>query len=138
MPLRVRCPECKTVLDVPAGVRPTCPKCGFAGRSNAGKPKAAPKAKSGAKFTRATSPPAAAPAAPQAEVTWGETEAPGEWPAEAEEWPAAEAEAPAEPGEWPAEGEAEAWQPEGSADAWAPAAEAPPAPAKKGWFGRKK
>jgi len=137
MPLRVRCPECKTVLDVPTGVRPTCPKCGFAGRSNAGKPKA-PKT-TGAKFTRTTPKPAAVPAKPQAEVTWGETEEPGEWPAEAaEEWPAAEPEAPAESAEWPAEGEAEEWQPEGAAEAWEPAAEAPPAPAKKGWFGRKK
>ncbi len=33
MPLRIRCPNCRTVQRVPAGVRPVCPQCGFAGNS---------------------------------------------------------------------------------------------------------
>lgn len=138
MPLRIRCPECKTVQDVPAGARPTCPKCGFAGH---GRPKAQsppPKAQTGVKFTRVA--PAAAPAAaaaPQAQqVEWAQPEA--EWPAEpaADEWAPVDGEAP--PAGWPQQ--EDEWPAE--ADEWAeqPAAETPPpaAPPKKGWFGRGK
>jgi hypothetical protein len=35
MALRIRCPQCRTVQRVPAGIRPVCPKCGFAGNSAA-------------------------------------------------------------------------------------------------------
>ena len=31
MELRIRCPQCRTVLKVKPGTRPTCPGCGFAG-----------------------------------------------------------------------------------------------------------
>lgn len=34
-PIRLRCPQCQTTLLVPAGLRPSCPSCGFAGRSAA-------------------------------------------------------------------------------------------------------
>ncbi|MFO1532232.1 MAG: hypothetical protein ABR562_00815 [Thermoplasmatota archaeon] len=118
MPLRVRCPECKTVQDVPTGTRPTCPKCGFAGRGAPPAPVAPSAAKTGVKFTR-TAPPAAAPAGQmEPEVGWGETRTP--------EAPEAWAE--------PAGEDAAAWQAE-PAESWGePPAEAP----KKGWFSRKK
>ncbi|MEA3191584.1 MAG: hypothetical protein QOD77_2166 [Thermoplasmata archaeon] len=31
MKLRIRCPSCRTVLNVPAGADPVCPACGFGG-----------------------------------------------------------------------------------------------------------
>lgn len=33
MALRIRCPQCRTIQRVPAGIRPVCPKCGYAGNS---------------------------------------------------------------------------------------------------------
>lgn len=140
MPIRIRCPECRTVLDVAAGIRPRCPRCGFAGRARADEPGSATAAPSGAQFTRISS---SAPAASQ--VEWDEGEgaqaASPQWPAASpEEWPEDR-----ESGEWetgqdawqtaegtgPTEEEA-AWQ---SAEAeWAPPAGAPAPAAKKGWF----
>ena len=31
MQLRIRCPDCRTILRIAPGVRPVCPKCGFGG-----------------------------------------------------------------------------------------------------------
>jgi len=125
MPLRVRCPECKTVLDVPTGSRPTCPKCGFAGRSAPHGKATTPPPQTGVRFSRTSAAPAAAaPAAasgPQA-VEW-QTEGADEW-------------APLEGGQGGQGGQADAWAPaEGEGDTWAPVegqqgqAGAPPA----GW-----
>jgi hypothetical protein len=33
MAILVRCPQCRVLLKVHASVKPTCPRCGFAGRN---------------------------------------------------------------------------------------------------------
>ncbi|MES2154005.1 MAG: zinc ribbon domain-containing protein [bacterium] len=108
MALRIRCPQCRTVQRIPAGVRPVCPKCGFAGNSAA---QAQAEASDVSAWAQAD--PAAGP-----QVTWdtpaGEQAAEGA-PAEAwgeAQWPQAEGEAPME--------------------------ESAESPKKKGWFGRSK
>jgi len=96
MALRIRCPQCRTVQRVPAGVRPVCPKCGFAGNSAklaAEQPAATtaegtwaqPEGEVSWETPAATAPEAAAaPEAPAgeawAEATWPQSDAPGEAP----------------------------------------------------------
>jgi LSD1 subclass zinc finger protein len=35
MKLRIRCPSCRTVLNVPPGAEPVCPSCGFGAAGDA-------------------------------------------------------------------------------------------------------
>lgn len=160
MPLRVRCPQCKTVLDVPTGSRPVCPKCGFAGRNappaTEREPEApAPAPQQGVKFTRSPAPapqqglqftrtsptPATQPAqgvrftrttpqGPPPQAPAAPVEVEWAQAEEGAEWPTGQE------GAWPAEQTEEGWGAEGQEPAaeWAE----PAPPAKKGWFGRKK
>lgn len=117
--LRIRCPECRTVLKISVGSRPSCPGCGFAGRAKPSVPLVETEPVSSGSETWAE---------PEGEAVWGEPEA---------EW-----DAPAEPASWDA---APATFDEGP-ESWAPVDEpaAPPEPwpeedkpRKKGLFRRK-
>jgi uncharacterized Zn finger protein (UPF0148 family) len=92
MQLRIRCPQCHTVLRVKAGTRPTCPACGFAGAGppdpDADRPVEFTSSPEPVRFTRAE---AAHDAGGQAQAATGE---PGGWqPVPEEEAGAAEGEA---------------------------------------------
>ena len=82
MALRIRCPKCGTVQRVPAGVKPTCPKCGFAG--NAAAASGTPPAQSDVAWETADA------GAPPAGVDAMEAPAGEQW-AQAEAWPQADA-----------------------------------------------
>jgi len=159
MPLRIRCPECRTELDVPAGVRPVCPRCGFAGRGHAAMeamrdpsgptmPAMAmpqmPLASSGrapARTFTPTMPAAAARAPPQAappaaDQGWAQPAEPAnvEWATAGDvEWQETSAEGAAPNGV--SEGAPDEWVEAGQAE-W-PQQEAD-TPKRRGLFGRKK
>lgn len=120
MPLRIRCPKCGTVQRVPAGVRPTCQKCGFAGNA-------------AASASAATEPAASTePDAQPGQVQWGEQA--GQQPGQVA-WDQPAAAATTGAGE-----QAEEWPDAGEGDAAWPQADVPEgeAPKKKGLFGRAK